>query len=420
MAVKRRNVNTNGRPYGDGKPRYEVRLRGADGKPVLRTFHRLDDARRFEREKLRTRDRGEWVDPSAGRVTLAEYAATWQRQVVHLRPSSRRIYEANLRLHILPSLGDTQLGRLTTEDLRAWLSSLMAKPNTRRKSDDGTSPPLSPGSVHQAYRTLHRVLEAAVADDRLGRNPLAGVKPPKVDRRQMRALTHEEVATLAEEVGSRHRAFVLVAAYCGLRVGELRALRRSNIDLLRRSIAVTEQLSDQAGGGFAVAPLKTSSSRRSVALPGVVVQALDEHLGAFVGPEADSLLFTATDGSPLRLENFRRRVWEPACGRAGIGHLRIHDLRHTCASLAIAAGANVKVLQQMLGHASAAMTLDQYGHLMPGQATDVADRLDLAARSARATPNAVVVDLRDAGEGDRVARMSRESASLRASHGESA
>jgi integrase len=101
-------------------------------------------------------------------------------------------------------------------------------------------------------------------------------------------------------------------------------------------------------------------------------------------PGRDGLVFTSPDGQRLRLENFRRRIWQPACVEAEVAPLRIHDLRHTCASLAIAPGADVLVLQRMLGHASAAMTLDRYSHLMPGQAESVAQRLsDAAAVSAK-------------------------------------
>jgi integrase len=394
VAIKKRETNTRGEPYDDGKPRYEVRLRGPDGKAISKTFPRRDAAARWEREKLRERDRGEWVEPSAGRLTLSEYAEQWERQVVHLEQSTRRIYSDNLRLHIVPDLGDVPLGRLTTELLREWLSALMAKPNTRRKmaDDEAPRPALSPASVHQAYRTLHRVLETAVDDDRIGRNPLAGVKPPKVAKHEMRFLTHDEVRSIIEVIDERYRALVLVASYCGLRAGELRGLRRRNVDLLTRSMTVSQQLIDGPTGPT-FGDLKTAASRRSVPIPLTVATALQHHLDNFSQPGPDGLVFPGPAGGPLRLEHFRRRQWAPACTKAGVGHLRIHDMRHTCASLAIAAGADLKVLQRMLGHASAAMTLDRYGHLMPGQGDEVANRLDIGAQAAQAKPRAKVVPI---------------------------
>lgn len=135
-----------------------------------------------------------------------------------------------------------------------------------------------------------------------------------------------------------------------------------------------------------IQPLKTRSSVRSVALPAVVVDSLDEHLRRWAGAGRDGFVFTSPGGGHLEPDNFRSRIWTPAVAAAGLAPLRIHDLRHTTASLAIAAGADVKLLQTMLGHASAVMTLDRYGHLMPGRARDVADRLDVLARSAVADP----------------------------------
>jgi len=132
-------------------------------------------------------------------------------------------------------------------------------------------------------------------------------------------------------------------------------------------------------------------------VPGLVVAALDEHMARYSEPTPEGLVFPAPGGGYLRPEDLRKRVWNPAIAAAGMAPLRVHDLRNTCASLAIAAGADVKVLQRMMGHDSAALTLDRYGHLMPGQARSVADRLDEMARRARPVPDAPVTPLRLAG-----------------------
>jgi integrase len=358
----------------EGEVRYEVRLRGADGKERSRTFRTKREASRYERSQLTAIEQGLWIDPRAGKVTLNAWAAEWQRTVVHLRATTQRIYAANLRNHILPELGGIELGKLTPSLLRAWLSNLATAPGRRDQ-------PLAAASVAQAYRTLNRVLAAAVDDELLGRNPLQGVKPPRPDTHDMRFLTHDEVATLAARIDARYRALVLVAAYTGLRAGELIGLRRRHVDLLHRTITVVEQVQYINGDHHVQAP-KTTAGRRSVAVPASVMAALDEHLAAYAEPGADGLVFPAPTGGFLRLENFRRRVWQPAVAAAGVGPLRVHDMRHTCASLAIAEGADIKVLQRMLGHASAALTLDRYGHLFPGQAQSVAERLDEKARLA--------------------------------------
>ncbi|MGH9023581.1 MAG: tyrosine-type recombinase/integrase, partial [Acidimicrobiia bacterium] len=371
-----------------GESRYEVRLRGADGKERSRTLRTKKDAERYERTQHTAMDQGLWVDPRGGRVILATWAAEWQRTVVHLRPSSQRIYEANLRLHILPELGEIELAKFTPSMLRGWLAGLATKVSRRGR-------PLAGGSVSQAYRTLNRVLSAAMENELIGRNPLRAVKAPRVDSEPMRFLSHNELATLAGAIDGRYRAFVLVAAYCGLRAGELMALRRKSVDLLRRVITVVEQV-QRISGGHEVSSPKSSSGRRSVPLPALVAEALTEHLAVYTEPGADALVFPAPEGGFLRPENFRSRVWIPATKAAGVAPLRLHDLRHTCASLAIAAGADVKVLQRMLGHASAALTLDRYGHLMPGQARSVADRLDEMARRAIPAANATVTPIETA------------------------
>lgn len=228
---------------------------------------------------------------------------------------------------------------------------------------------------------LNRVLAAAVDDELIGRNPLHGVKPPPIEPEPMRFLTHEEVASLATVIDARYRALVYLAAHSGLRAGELVALRCSHIDILRRAVTVVEQV-QYIDRRHVVAPPKSAAGRRSVALPRLVADELEEHLRVLTDQSVDALVFPAPEGGYLHLENFRKRVWLPAVEQAGLAPLRVHDLRHTCASLAIAAGADVKVLQRMLGHASAALTLDRYGHLLPGQAESVAERLDLQARAA--------------------------------------
>jgi len=301
----------------DGEVRYEVRLRGTDGKERSRIFRTKKEAERYERTQQTAIEQGLWVDPRAGKVTLEAWSKEWQRTVVHLRATTQRIYGANLRNHIVPELGQFELGKLTPSMLRAWLSGLTTKVGRHGK-------PLAPGSVAQAYRTLNRVLAAAVDDELLGRNPLRGVNPPRPQSQDMRFLTQHEVATLAAKVDARYRALVLVAAYTGLRAGELIGLRRKHVDLLRRTITVVEQV-QYIGGEHQVLTPKTAAGRRSVAVPATVAVALEEHLKTYAEAGPEGLVFPAPTGGYLRLENFRKRVWQPAVRAAGVGPLRVHD-----------------------------------------------------------------------------------------------
>lgn len=424
-------VSISKRKTKSGEDRFDVLYRGPDGRERSKTFRTRRDARAFESEQQVAMRKGVWTDPKAGRVTLADWSEQWLAGLVSVSNRTQKIYEDNVRLHLLPdvldgdgrkvldALGPVELGKLTTAQLTAWVAAMHKKPRRAKKasnakaskaneSDAATAATLAPATVDQAYRVLRSCLEAAVTSGHLGRNPMDGVKRPKVDRKPMRFLTEDEVDRVAEQVADPYRALVLVAAYGGLRMGELLALRWENVDALARSVRVEEQ-TDTAAALGTTKPPKTAAGRRTVSLPRWVVAELvahgrrqhgeggdDDGVGhrdgfgrlSVVGGEAEpmaeaddlprwsGLVFRAPDGGPIDPSNLRHRVWEPAVAAAGLPPTRFHDLRHTCASLAIAAGADILALQAMLGHASAAMTLDRYGHLMPGRPEAVADRLD--------------------------------------------
>ena len=199
----------------------------------------------------------------------------------------------------------------------------------------------------------------------------------------------------------RFRALVLVAAYTGLRWGELAGLRVKRVDLLHRQITVAEQLLE-VRGRLAFGPPKTGAGLRTVTLPTVAAEALAEHLSLYAEAGPDGLVFSAERGGPIRRSNFTRRVWMPTTRAAGVEGLRFHDLRHTAATLAVAAGASTRELMVRMGHSSSAAAL-RYQHVMTGRDAAIAAGLDelVQAASARAQdPTAV-------GSGTRVARTGR-------------
>jgi integrase len=189
----------------------------------------------------------------------------------------------------------------------------------------------------------------------------------------MRFLSAGELNRLAEATGAPYGTLVLLLGYGGLRWGEAVALRRSRCDLLRSRLDVTESLAE-VGGVLHWGPTKTYQ-RRSVVLPAFLRDRLATHLAREVAL-----------GAPLRHSNFYRRVWRPALEEAGLsGELRIHDLRHTAASLLIAEGAGPKAVCEHLGHSSVQVSLDRYGHLFPSEFESLASRLDHAYQEARTT-----------------------------------
>jgi integrase len=186
-------------------------------------------------------------------------------------------------------------------------------------------------------------------------------------------LSHAQVADLARAAGP-HGLIVLVLAYTGLRWGELAALRVKRVDLERRRLVVAESMTEV--NGKAVFGTPKTHHRRSVPVPRFLVDPLRDRI---TGRHHDDLVFTSPEGGVLRNNNFRRRMFDRAARAVGLAGLTPHELRYTAAGLAVAEGANVKAVQRMLGHASAAMTLDVYADLFEDDLDQVADRLDRAA-----------------------------------------
>ena len=257
------------------------------------------------------------------------------------------------------------LASVTHADVVAWVSWMLA---------DG----YAPATARQAHRVLSLILSLAVRDGRLSRNPAEGVRLPRVRTPDKVFLTHAQVDALAEACAP-YQLLVRVLAYTGLRFGEAAALRVRRVDLLRRRIEIAESVSEVNGEAVFGSP--KTHQRRSVPLPRSLVEPMAAHIA---GKGPDHLVFTSPEGRLLRNQNFRRRTFTKAAESIGVPRLTPHDLRHTAASLAVAAGANVKAVQRMLGHASAAMTLDVYAGLFGDDLDAVADRLDEAAREARA------------------------------------
>ncbi len=187
----------------------------------------------------------------------------------------------------------------------------------------------------------------------------------------------EQVDELADAAGN-YRPAIMFLAYTGVRFGELSALRVRRLDLLRRRAAIVEAVAEVHGRATFGTP--KSHQVRTVPIPRFLIEELSVLVAA---KQPDDFVFTARKGGLLRLQNFRHAIFDPAVRSAGMVGLTPHSLRHTAASLAIASGADVKVVQQMLGHASATMTLDLYGHLYGDRLDEIADRMDELRTSRR-------------------------------------
>ena len=351
---------------------WRTRWRDESGRQRSKSFKRKADASAFEAETKHAMRQGDFVSTVAGQITLYALADRWLDASPHLAAGTLVTYRRDLDRYILPSLGTLVVANVTDDVIQRYLATEMEK--------------YAASSVHRHYRTLRTMFEWAIRRRMISSNPCANVHPPRVAASKVHYLTAEEVERLADVIAPRYRAFVLVAAYGGLRWGELIGLRRSAVDGQR--LTITEQLVKR-DNEWRREDTKTSSSRRTVLLPASIADDLKEHLATFSQEGDDGLVFVNQTGAPIG-HSFRANVWAPACVRAGlaekvyspgrlpkiVGAPRIHDMRHTAVALAISTGAHPKAIQQRLGHSSITVTLNTYGHLLDGVGEEMAANLD--------------------------------------------
>lgn len=360
----------------DRRSPWRARYRAPDGRQRSRSFRRKIDAERWLRDQLAAIDRGAWVDPHAGQTTVEEWAELWMARRVRLAATTEASYRSILRSRILPTFGTTQLGKVTRGAVADWVRSMV---------EEG----LSASRVRNSFNVLASMLDAAVSEGLIGRNPARGVELPAQPIREHRFLSAVEVARLADAAGDA-RSLIYVLAYGGLRWGEAVALRVGRVDLPRRRLDIVENASE-VGGRLVFGEPKTHQ-RRTVHLPPFVAEELAAHLEGRPG-DPDALVWTSPKGGPLNYGGFRRRVWAPAVAAVGLEGLTPHHLRHSCASLMWAAGADVKAISQQLGHRTPAVTMSVYTHLFEGAYDPVMDRLDAQHRQLWPTRGPEVVGL---------------------------
>ena len=343
--------------------RYQARYR-VDGKMAAAptTFRTKRDAEAYLSTVRADMERGQWVNPASGKVTLRSYATKWLAQRPDLRPRTVELYEGELRLHILPVLGDVELAKLTPAKVRDWHADLL-------KAD-------KPGNttVAKCYRLLHVILNTAVTDELLARNPcvIKGAGQEKTPERPIASIP--QVFEIADVIEARFRAMVLVGAFVGLRLGEMLALTRERVDLLHGRIKGVEQYQQLKDGTLVLGPPKSDAGVRTVAIPAMLKPELEAHLAQFAASGKKGLVFCGPDGQPLR-----RASWYTAWGRAmkklDIEGMKPHDLRHTGNTLAAMTGASTKELMARFGQSTSRAALI-YQHATQDRDQEIADALN--------------------------------------------
>jgi len=343
-----------------GKRRWKHITRGTQAEVVreLRRLTAASDAGRLPIERAPTV--GQWLERY-----LNEVAA------LSVRPSTLRRYRQELRLYIAPALGKVPLDKLKPSQVSDFYSSQLLR--------------LSPGSVRRLHALLRRSLGVAVRWQLIPWNPVAAVDPPSLSSIEVHPFdTNEARLFLAAASGDRFEARWLIAISLGLRQGEVLGLAWRDVDLDQRVLAVRQTLQYRPGEGFHLVPPKTARSRRIVPLTNAIVDALKlrreqqetDRLAAGVEFWEDwDLVFTTRFGTPLSPRNDYRDFLRLVAA-AGLRRVRLHDLRHTAASLMLAQGVNPRVVMEILGHSQISVTMNTYSHVTSASSREAMARVD--------------------------------------------
>ena len=311
----------------------------------------------------------------AGILTVGEYLTRWLEDSVKgtVRTSTYETTGHMVRPHLVPALGRMKLKDLSPTHVRGFY---------REKLDSG----LSPATVRKMHSVLNKALKQAMLDGLIPRNVCEAVKPPKVERKEITPLDREQARALLEAAaGNRLEALHMLAIHTGMREGELLGLKWEDVDLEKRVLRLRRALIRE-GGKVTLGDLKTPKSRRSVRLTQAAADALRSHLqrqlkeiermGSLYQP--GGLVFATESGTLINPSNLRNRSFKPLLKRAGLPDICFHDLRHTCATLLLSQGTHPKLVQELLGHVTIAMTLDTYSHFLPSMGDQTVKAMEAA------------------------------------------
>jgi integrase len=353
--------------------RWRARYVGEDGRERTRAFSRKGEAQQWLNRQISDQVTGTWTDPALSEVTFGVMADRWLSTKATRSAKTVAGYRSLLDTVVGPRWAHVPLREIGYDDLQVWISGLSANGSVRFEGKG-----LSASRVRQAHQLVGAVLTFAVKAKHLPANPAEGIELPRLPDIEQRYLSHEQLHRVAVASG-RLRTLALVLGYCGLRFGEATALRVSDVDVTACRIRVRRSVTYVRKTGLVDGPTKNHTSR-TVPVPALVAKLLATEIA---DRAREALVFTsARSGGYLTLAQARYTFTKATKAVEGCDGVRIHDLRHTCAALAISAGANVKVLQKLLGHKSAVLTLDRYGHLFPDDLDALATALDAAAQAA--------------------------------------
>lgn len=337
-------------------------------------------------ELLREMDLGDYLIPT--NETFGEYLARWLRDYAkgHVAPKTFEGYEHMIERHISPAIGHLQLTKLTPAQLQAYYAEKLISGRIRGKGG------LSPRTVHHHHVVIHGALESAVKWGLLHRNPADATDPPRFETPEMNTLDDEGVRTFLEAVQPTiWYPMIYVALFTALRRSELLALRWDDVDLTLGYIYMKRAVHRLRDGTIVFRIPKSKRSRRPIALPPSAILLLRDHrekeqlrhtLTDRRALDGQDLIFARADGSPYPPDSLTQ-AWRKLADATGFKGIRLHDARHTHATLLLKHNVHPKVVQERLGHSTIATTLDIYSHIIPGLQDAAARQFDLAVDIGR-------------------------------------
>ena len=348
------------------------------GKQHSKSFTTLEDANSFATAMEDDIRRGRYHDPRQENRAFQDVANEWLTTKIDIRPGTLGRYKKELRLYILPTFGNNAIGSITVRQVQDLVKQLQAGEYKQSDTACRKPRPLSARSIRNIIKiVMGGVIEYAIKQDWITSNPVRQTILPKPTHPALTIPTIEQVEQIArmtsELKGAQHKTLILFQAYVGTRIGETLALKVSNMDL-SKGVAHIEQAWQATGTGKHILGMPKNGKPRDVAIPSFLIPDLQKQCA---GKMRDDYVFTAPHGGPLYEETWRTRVWYPTLRALHMSDsgITVHSLRHFYASMAIAAGADVKTLQRQLGHSSASITLDIYASLFPSRLSTVADAI---------------------------------------------
>lgn len=365
MSMRRAHGEGSIRKRTDG--RWEATLPAGAVGPRKKSFYGATQAEAIAKMNHAKSEIAQGRSLVSERLTVDVVLTDWLTAKKHtVKPGTWQRYEQFVRLHLSPSIGQIKAAKLHARDLNSMYADFIA----------GGMSPTTCGHIHRA---LHAALKNGMKLDLLSRNVAELASPPRPAAFKITPLDMDQVAVLvAASADDPWGALYVLAATTGMRQGELLGLKWSEVDIEGGRVRVRQSLKRQPDNSLEIIDTKTETSNRNLDLVPLAVEPLVRHRAAQaaqrlrLGPGWNDLdlVFPNSLGKPMSASNLTRRNFTPFLGRAGLPAIRFHDLRHTCATLMIAGGANIKVVSEYLGHSDVVTTLRTYAHVLPNMQAD--------------------------------------------------